>query len=115
MANGRRIAVEVKDRSFPHDRYGDILVEDIKQECTSRRIDDDQFDAALAVNVFTDGTLAVANMYDKAAKHFKKRAPATTLVKGADHAYVLKDFASLPQKYVFGFTRADGGYVFRKL
>ena len=38
IINDKRIAIEIKDRSFPHDRYNDILVEDIKQECTSRRI-----------------------------------------------------------------------------
>lgn len=115
IINDKRIAIEIKDRSFPHDRFGDILVEGIKQECTSRRIDNNQFDTALAVNVFNDKTLAIANMYDKAAKHFKRYAPATTLVKGADHSYVLKDFTSLPQKYLFKFHATSSGTIFKRI
>ena len=94
------MAVEIKDRGYPHDKFGDILVEESKQvDIGSKKA----FDTALAVNVFNDGVLAVANLYDKNAKHFKKRAPATTLVKGADHTFILKDFTSLPQRHVFKF------------
>lgn len=39
ICNGKKIAIEVKDRAMPHDRFGDILVEDLKQDATSRRIE----------------------------------------------------------------------------
>ena len=54
-------------------------------------------------------------MYDKAARHSKKYAPATTLVKGADHSYVLKDFTHLPQRYLFKFHTTPSGAVFRRI
>lgn len=34
VANGKKVCLEIKDRSFSHDKYGDILVEDLKQERT---------------------------------------------------------------------------------
>lgn len=112
--NGRSIGCEIKDRSFPHDRFNDIMVEDIKQECNLRRIAKNEFAAVLAVNVFTDNVIAVANINDKDAKHFRKKAPYTTLVKGADHSYVYKDFVSLPQRKKYRFEKIEGKITFKK-
>ena len=53
------------------------------------------------MNVFTDGVIAIANLYDKRAKHFKKYCPRTTLVEEDDHTYVLKECVSLPQSAKF--------------
>lgn len=45
------MAVEIKDRGYPHDQFGDILVEESKQiDIRAKK----QFDTAIAVNVFTD-------------------------------------------------------------
>lgn len=108
---GKKVAVEIKDRGYPHDRFGDILVEESKQvDIGSKKA----FDTALAVNVFNDRVLAVANLYDKDAKHFKKKAPATTLVKGADHTSIWKDFTSLPQRYKFKFTLVGAHWSFQR-
>ena len=35
---GKTILVEVKDRNFPHDRYGDVFCEEDKKTCNNRRI-----------------------------------------------------------------------------
>lgn len=96
MLNTKPVCIEIKDRNFESTKYGDILVESLKQDCTTRRIMNGQFQVALAVNVYTDNVIAIANLFDKQAKHFKRYAPVTTLVKGADHSYVQKEFCSLP-------------------
>ena len=99
MINDKRVAVEIKDRGYNHDRYGDILVEDSKQECISKK----DFDSAIAVNVFKDKVLCLANLFDKDATHSKMKAPTTTLVKGALHNYIWKEFTHLPQRLKFKF------------
>lgn len=111
VINGKRVAVEVKDRGYDHDRFGDILVEDSKQECISKK----DFDSALAVNVFKDDVLCAASLFDRQAKHFKKKAPTTTLVKGARHDYIWKEFTSLPQRLKLRFRKDAGGWRFQKL
>lgn len=111
VVNGKRVAVEVKDRGYDHDRFGDILVEDSKQECISKK----DFDAALAVNVFKDGVLCAASLFDGRARHFRKKAPVTTLVKGALHDYIWKEFTSLPQRLKVRFRRDADGWNFRKI
>ena len=35
---GKVILVEIKDRNFPHDRYGDVFCEEDKKTCNNRRI-----------------------------------------------------------------------------
>jgi hypothetical protein len=111
IINEKRVAVEVKDRGYYHDRFGDILVEDSKQECIANK----DFDSALAVNVFKDKVICLANLFDKQARHFKKKAPTTTLVKGALHDYILKEFTSLPQRLKFRFWQNADGWRFQKL
>lgn len=112
--NSKSICIEVKDRSFESTRYNDILVEDIKQDCTSRRLANGQFDAALAVNVFTDNIIAIANLYDKRGRRFQRYAPTTTLVKDGDHTYVKKTFVSLPQVKRYRYNMIDNKYTFTK-
>lgn len=38
MLNDKPVCIEIKDRSFESTRYGDILVESLKQERTTKRI-----------------------------------------------------------------------------
>lgn len=35
---GKVVLVEIKDRNFPHDRYGDVFCEEDKKTCNNRRI-----------------------------------------------------------------------------
>lgn len=113
--NGVKVAVEIKDRTFRHDKYGDIFAEDIKQECNNRRMANGEFDKALAVNVFTDNVFAVANLNDKDAKHSRKYCPYTSMVKGESKEYVVKDVLSLPQRLKIRFQMDNNGYKFTKM
>ena len=72
---GQKIGVEIKDRSFPSDKYGDVFCEEIKKVCSKRRIDKHEFDKCLVVNVFTNNVLAIASMDDKEAKRFSRKCP----------------------------------------
>lgn len=65
--------------------------------------------------MFTDKVIALANMFDKDAKHFRRKAPVTTLVKGADHSYIWKSFCSLPQRRKYKYTSEDGKLKFTKI
>lgn len=38
MLNDKPVCIEIKDRNFESTKYGDILVENLKQECTTKRI-----------------------------------------------------------------------------
>lgn len=106
--NGNTVSIEVKDRSFPHDKYGDVFAEEAKQTYTRQNYN---FDKSLAVNVFSDGYIAIADLYDKRAKHFKRRCPKQTW-SGGDHSLVIKDCLSLPQTLLFKLCE-DG--KFRKV
>ena len=65
---GKTILVEVKDRSFPHDRYGDVFAEGIKKTCNNRRMANGEADRCWVVNVFTDGVFCIADINDRNAK-----------------------------------------------
>ena len=80
---GKTILVEVKDRTFPHDRYGDVFAEGIKKTCNNRRIANGEAD-----NVFTNDVFCIADINDKKAKVSKKWCPETTLVDDASHELV---------------------------
>ena len=93
---GKTILVEVKDRTFPHDRYGDVFAEGIKKDCNNRRIASGEADKCWVVNVFTDGVFCIADINDKRAKVSNKLCPETTLVDDASHELVQKTTLSLP-------------------
>lgn len=85
---GKTILVEVKDRTFPHDRYGDVFAEGIKKTCNNRRIANGEADRCWVINVFTDDVFCIADINDKRAKASKKWCPETTLVDDASHELV---------------------------
>lgn len=103
---GKTCSIEIKDRTFPHDKFGDIFVEDNKQKYTAQNYN---FQVSLAFNVYTDDVIAIANLYDKNAKHFKRWCPRTTLVEEDDHKYIQKDCLSLPQ--TVKFKQINGKWV----
>lgn len=78
-------SIEVKDRSVPHDKYGDVMVEEIKVKATEAK---KQFGRRLAINVHTDNFLCIANLADPKAVRKTKYCKYTTLVKGESHDYV---------------------------
>ena len=65
---GKTVLVEVKDRTFPHDRYGDVFAEGIKKTCNNRRTANGEGGRCWGVNVFTGGVFCIADMSDKKAK-----------------------------------------------
>lgn len=90
--NGETVSIEVKDRSFPHDKFGDIFAEAAKQTFTAVNYD---FDKSYAINVFTDGVIAIASLYDPEAKHFKRLCPKESW---GDQKKIYKECISLPQR-----------------
>lgn len=66
---------------------------------------------SLAVNVFNDGYVAIADLYDKNARHFTRMCPKETW-PGGDHTPVLKNCLSLPQTALF---KLDDDGKFRRM
>ena len=112
---GKTILVEVKDRTFPHDRYGDVFAEGIKKTCNNRRIANGEADKCWVVNVFTDYVFCIADINDKRAKVSKKWCPETTLVDDASHELMQKTTLSLPQTMKVKFFNYCGNLKFKKL
>ena len=110
---GKTILVEVKDRTFPHDRYGDVFAEGIKKDCNNRRIANGEADRCWVVNVFTDCVFCIADINDKRAKVSKKWCPETTLVDDASRELVQKTTLSLPQTIKVKFQIANGQLKFK--
>lgn len=115
QTSGKRIAVEIKDRSFSSTRYGDIFAEEIKETCNQRRMDKGEFDKILAVNVFTDNVIAIANLKDPDARHFTCNCPTTSRVKGATQEYISKECVSLPQTLRVKYLKKKNRIIFEKL
>ena len=69
----------------------------------------------LAVNVFTDSVIAVANINDKDAKTKQLWCPHTSRVKGQSQVYHTKECVTLPQRAKVKFSVGeDGKYKFKK-
>lgn len=66
VVNGKPLSLEIKERHIPHDRYSDIMIEEIKAEATARK---KQFKVNLVANVHSDNVICLARMDDKDAKH----------------------------------------------
>ena len=112
---GKTIIVEVKYRTFPHDRYGDVFAEGIKKDCNNRRIAKGEADKCWVVNVFTDNVFCIADINDKRAKVSKKWCPETTLIDDASHELVQKTTLSLPQTAKIKFEYCENQVKFKKL
>ena len=112
---GKVILWEIKDRSFAHDRFGDVFAEGIKRDCNNRRIAKGEADACCIVNVFTDNVMCFANVNDKRAKVSKKWCPETTLVDDASHELVQKTTLSLPQTAKIKFEYCENQVKFKKI
>lgn len=79
-------------------------------------MEDGQFQTVLAINVFTDGTFAIANLMNRDAKHITRMCPLTSMVKGESNQYVMKDCLSLPQQVIVKFWKdATGKFQFQRI
>ena len=112
---GKVILWEIKDRSFAHDRFGDVFAEGIKRDCNNRRIAKGEADACCIVNVFTDNVMCFANVNDKRAKVQKKWCNYTTLIDDQSHDKVEKNVLSLPQTVKIKFMQCGNQFVFKKI
>ena len=112
---GKVVLWEIKDRSFAHDRFGDVFAEGIKRECNNRRIAKGEAQACCIVNVFTDNVMCFANVNDKRAKVQKRWCPETTLVDDASHQFIEKTTLSLPQSVKIKFEWCGNKVKFKKI
>ena len=112
---GKVILWEIKDRSFAHDRFGDVFAEGIKRDCNNRRIAKGEADACCIVNVFTDNVMCFANVNDKRAKVQKKWCNYTTLIDDQSHDKVQKSVLSLPQTVKIKFMQCGNQFIFKKI
>lgn len=115
IINDKPISIEIKDRNMPHNRYSDMMVEQIKQDCNNRRIGNGQFKECLVVSVYTDNVMCLANINDKDAIHKTKYCKYTTLIKGANHNYVPKEIVILPQRKKIRYEYVNGNLKFSKV
>lgn len=111
MINDKSVSLEIKERHIPHDRYSDIMIEEIKAEATAKK---KQFKVNLVANVHSDNVICLARMDDKDAKHQTRMCRRTTLVKGALQDWVQKDVVFLPQRLKVKFRVENGKLVFNK-
>ena len=112
---GKVILWEIKDRSFAHDRFGDVFAEGIKRDCNNRRIANGEADACCIVNVFTDNVICLANVNDKRAKDQKKWCNYTTLIDDQSHDKVKKNVLSLPQTIKIKFMQCGNQLIFKRI
>ena len=112
---GKVILWEIKDRSFAHDRFGDVFAEGIKRDCNNRRIAKGEADACCIVNVFTDNVMCFANVNDKRAKVQKKWCNYTTLIDDQSHDKVEKNVLSLPQTIKIKFMQCGNQLIFKRI
>ena len=112
---GKVILWEIKDRSFSHDRFGDVFAEGIKRDCNNRRIAKGEADACCIVNVFTDNVMCFANVNDKRAKVQKKWCNYTTLIDDQSHDKVEKNVLSLPQTIKIKFMQCGNQLIFKRI
>jgi hypothetical protein len=88
VINDKNISIEIKDRNIPHNKFSDMMVEQIKQDCNNRRINNNEFNQCIVASVYTDNVICLANINDKDAIRKTKYCKYTTLIKGASHNYV---------------------------
>lgn len=89
--NGKRIVCELKDREQRAKNYNDVMIEKIKYDSLARRLANGEFDRALAMNHYPDGTIRLANIFKSKHTQRKMRCPNTSYVKGCQFEYVWKD------------------------
>lgn len=89
--NGKRISCELKDRDQRAMNFKDVMIEKIKYDSISRRLANNEFDKALAMNHYPDGTIRLANIFSSSLSQRKMWCPNTSYVKGYDIEFVQKD------------------------
>lgn len=60
LTDGKRIAIECKDRQFPSTQYGDQVVEDVKINSLRKHITKGEYHRAHLITLFSDGVMTIA-------------------------------------------------------
>lgn len=60
LTDGKRIAIECKDRQFSSTQYGDQVVEDVKINALRKHIAAGEYHRAHLITLFSDGVMAIA-------------------------------------------------------
>ena len=113
---GRIVLVEIKDRNFPHSRYGDVFCEEDKKICNNRRIMNGEAQSCIIVNVFTDKFICIANVNDKNGVVKTMFCPITTLCDDRSKDMIQKKILSLPQTMKFKYSKnGKNDYKFERI
>lgn len=95
--DGIPFLVEVKDRSFDHLKYGDVLCDYAK---IKKFEEQSQYKTMVVFNYYTDGYVAIAN-----PKHgyevIKRKCPITTAF--GDRGFEAQELASMKQEKIFKY------------
>lgn len=102
---------EVKERSFPSDKYGDVMCEVSKYDRAKQAIDGGFLRAVYLVSVFSDNSLAISNiMHGRPEKH---ECPHHTILDG--HEVIEKQTLHIPQERRYEFTITSSGVNFSEI
>ena len=86
----KRVAIEVKEREYKSNTFGDILIEKQKVDKANK---DKNFDTVLAINIYKDNVLAISNIKNGKSKWLK--CPETSCFNRRE--YVWKECWLMPQ------------------
>ena len=113
---GRIVLVEIKDRNFPHDRYGDVFCEEDKKTYNNKRIMNGEAQSCIIINVFTDKFICIANVNDKNGIVKTMYCPNTTLCDDRSRDMIQKKILSLPQTMKFKYSKnGKNDYKFERI
>ena len=104
------VGVEVKGRSYSHDFFGDIRVEQTKLDSANEYIKEGRCRAVWVASLFSDGYLCLGNIRN--GKPTTGIAPKTTCFY--DCGKVEKQFIDVPQQLVVQVAKTDDGYSFKR-
>ena len=88
--SNKRVAIEVKEREYTSNTFGDIMIEKQKVDKANK---DENFDSVLAINIYKDNVLAISNIKNGKSKWLK--CPETSCFNRRE--YVWKECWLMPQ------------------
>ena len=113
---GRIVLVEIKERNFPHNKYGDVFCEEDKKTYNNRRIMNGEAQSCIIVNVFTDKFICIANVNDKNGVVKTMYCPISTLCDDRSKDLIQKKILSLPQTMKFKYSKTGkNDYKFERI
>lgn len=110
--DGYDYVIETKARSFPHNRFCDILVEKLKLDGYLRRREKNNKLRGLVFNIYNDNTLAcnIITDYFKTAEFIGPKTTAFT-----NNEYVTKKGVYYKQRHLYKFNIKNNNYEFEEV